>query len=150
MSASNQILDPNYKNKVMESFARQSFMQTLGASITNLGPGFCEILFPYQESLTQQHKFIHAGAVASIADSAAGYAAFTLSAPNSSVLTTEYKINLLSPAKGDRFIARSKVIKSGKTLKIAFSEVYAVENNSEKLCAVLLATVMILENKSDS
>lgn len=150
MDTSFEILDNHYEAKVLDSFSRQNFMQNLGAKITKLGPGFCEITMPYKDSLTQQHKFIHAGAIGAIADSAAGYSAFTLSAPGSSVLTSEYKINLLSPAKGEAFVARARIIKSGKTLKIAFCEVFAIEGKSEKLCAALMATIMILQNKSDA
>lgn len=142
--------DPAFESKVLDSFSRQSFMQTLGAKLTKLAPGFCEITLPYSDSLTQQHKFIHAGAIGAIADSAAGYAAYSLAPENSSVLTTEFKINLLSPAKGDALVARAKIIKSGKTLKIAVSEVFAIGNGAEKLCAVLMGTIMIMREKPDS
>lgn len=149
MSTPTEILDPNYESKVRDSFSRQKFMQTLGAKITKLSPGACEIAMQYHELLTQQHQYIHAGAIGAIADSAAGYAAFTLSPPNSSVLTTEYKINLVSPAKGDSFVARARILKSGKTLKVAMCEVFAIEDGAEKLCAVLMGTIMILSNRSD-
>jgi uncharacterized protein (TIGR00369 family) len=146
---SQEISDKDYEIKVKDSFSRQNFMNTLGAKITKLGPGFCEISMPFQDSLTQQHHFIHAGAIGAIADSAAGYSAFTLSPPHSSVLTVEYKLNLLTPAKGEEFVARSRILPSGKKLKVAFCEVYAIENKQETLCAILTATVKIIQNKAD-
>lgn len=139
----------NYKQMVFDSFERQGIMKTLGGSLSKVEAGECEITLPYGKHLSQQHGYLHAGVVSTIADSSAGYAAFTLSPENASVLTTEFKINLLSPAKGEKFIARAKVIKAGRTLQIVVSEVFAVENNEEKMCAFLTATIMTMNNKPE-
>lgn len=141
--------DSTYESKVRRSFANQAFMHTLGATIARLAPGKCDIVMPSHPSLAQQHGYIHAGAVGAIADSAAGYAALTLAPPDSSVLTVEYKINLVAPAQGDSFVARARVIKSGKTLKIALSEVFSLRDGTETLCAVMTATIMILHGKPE-
>ncbi|WP_080559024.1 PaaI family thioesterase [Bdellovibrio bacteriovorus] len=117
-------------------------MKTLGAQLVAVGPGTCEIELPFSSSLGQQHGFLHAGATTSIADSAAGYAAYTLTPKGSSVLTTELKINLLSPAQGERFFARAEVLKAGKTLTVVTSKVFAVQKGQEKLCAFLTASIM--------
>lgn len=143
-----EIKNDNFRQTVIDSFAHQSIIKTLGATLSRVESGYCEISMPYNSNSTQQHGYLHAGVVSTIADSAAGYAAFTLSPPQSSVLTTEFKINLLSPAKGESFIAKANVIKAGKTLQIVLSEVFSIESNEEKLCAVLLATIMTM-NKPD-
>ena len=132
----------NFEQVVRESFALQGLMETLGAELTDVGPGKCEITMPFKNGITQQHGYVHAGAISSIADSSAGYAAFTLSALDHTVLTTEYKIHLLAPARGEKFVARAKVIKSGKTLQVVSSEVFAVANGIETQCALLIATIM--------
>lgn len=139
----------NFKQSVQDSFKKQGIMETLGASLTKVEAGECEITLLYNKKLTQQHDYIHGGVISTIADSSAGYAAYTLVPSGSTVLTTEFKINLLAPAKGDLFIARAKVIKSGKTLQIVMSEVFSVENNEEKPCALLTATIMTMVNKPE-
>ena len=143
------IKDDNYKDRVKKSFARQKFMHFINAKLTKVDPGYCEIDLPFSENLTQQHGFFHAGIVASIADNAAGYAAYSLMESSSSVLTVEYKINLVSPARGERLTGKAKVIKHGKTLTICQAEVYAVGKNDEKLCAVAQVTLMELKNRED-
>jgi uncharacterized protein (TIGR00369 family) len=125
-------------------------MTTIGARIGRLEPGFCEIELPYRRDLCQQHGYLHAGITTTIADSAAGYAAFSLMPPGSSVLTVEFKVNLMAPAAGERFFARGKVIKAGRTLTVVEAEVAAVEQGSEKPVAQLLATMMCLENAPDN
>lgn len=141
--------DSAWDAKVRASFALQTVMQTIGASISALRPGFCEIELPYRRDLCQQHGFLHAGITATIADSAAGYAAFSLMPPVSSVLTVEFKVNLMAPAAGERFLARGAVIKPGKTLTVVDAEVFAVENGGEKSVAKMLATMMCLDGKAD-
>ena len=136
--------DPNYKSKVLESFAQQKVMGTLGATLTVVEPGYVEITLPYREDLTQQHGFLHAGIVATILDSACGYAAFSLMPPFSAVLTTEYKINLLSPAIGDQLIARSNVVKAGRTLTVSTGNVFAETDGSEKHIATMVSTLICL------
>jgi uncharacterized protein (TIGR00369 family) len=104
---------------------------------------------PYRNELTQQHNYFHAGVSGAIADSACGYAAYTLMPMDSSVLTVEYKINLLAPAAGEELIARARVVRSGKTLKICSADVYVRNGVAETHCATMLATIMCLPGKSD-
>ncbi|MEZ4793839.1 MAG: PaaI family thioesterase [Gelidibacter sp.] len=141
--------DSDYEHRVSKSFAKQSFMNYIKAELQKIEPGYCEIKLPFSENLTQQHGFFHAGIVATLADNASGYAAFSLMAASSSVLTVEYKINLMSPAKGEYLIGKSKVIKNGKTLTICQSEVFASENGEQKLCAIAQVTLMELKDTYD-
>ena len=136
--------------RVRESFSRQGFMRHLGAEVTALATGECEIQVPYREEMTQQHGYFHAGVAAAIADSACGYAAYGLMPVTSSVLTVEYKINLVAPAVGETLIARARVVRSGKTLKICAADVFAVKDGKEMLCATTLSTIMAMHDKSDS
>lgn len=138
-----------YEKKVRESFDRQQFMAHINAKLTEIKPGFCEIQVPYNEALTQQHGYFHAGVIGTIADNTAGYASFSLMEENSSILTAEFKINLLAPANGELLIGRANVIKSGKTLTICRSEVFIVSNGQEKLCAAAQATLIQLMNRAD-
>lgn len=142
-----QIRDPNFRERVCSSFARQGLMATIGAKITSVEPGAVEIALVPAHPVSQQHGFVHAGAVAAIADTAAGYAALTLMGPGAGVLTTEFKINLVAPASGDRIVARGRVIKSGRTLTLAQTEVFAVVGAEEKLVAFLTATLMAIEGR---
>jgi len=124
-------------------------MQHLGARLAELGPGLAEIRVSYRPELTQQHGYFHAGVSGAIADSACGYAAYTLMPADSTVLTVEYKMNLLAPADGEQLIARARVVRSGRTLKICAADVYARKSDAEVHCATLLATIMCLPEKSD-
>jgi uncharacterized protein (TIGR00369 family) len=137
-----------YKH-VAESFARQGLMKHLGAELTALGSGECEIRVRHRGELTQQHGYFHAGVTASIADSASGYAAYSTMPADSSVLTVEYKINLTAPADGELLIARGRVLRSGRTLKICAADVFVVDGKQEILCATSLSTIMALPGKSD-
>ena len=141
-------VDPDFAERVLASFERQGLMKHLGAHIAELHPGHVEIRVPHRRELTQQHNYFHAGVSGAIADSACGYAAYTLMAADSSVLTVEYKINLLAPAAGDELIARAHVVRSGKTLKICAADVYVRKGETETHCATMLATIMCL-GKSD-
>lgn len=136
--------DPDYQRRVRDSFAAQAFMSTIGARIVALEPGSCELALDYDQCLTQQHGFIHGGVVSTLADTSAGYAAFSLMPAQAQVLTTEFKINLLSPARGSRFIARALVLKSGRTLTVCESSVYARDGDTETLCARALVSLMAL------
>lgn len=136
-----------YKEKVAESFQRQEVMKTLKASILDIRPGEIELEFPYQQSLTQQHGFIHAGIVSTVLDSACGYAAFSLMPEEAAVLTIEFKINLLSPAKGDRFRAIGKVKKPGKNITVTEGELFAYSDSGEKLVASMVGTIMAIYNR---
>lgn len=133
--------------RVAESFGKQAFMTTLGARLVRIAPGEVEIELPVAPHLTQQHGFVHAGAVATIADSAAGYAALTSMPAGAGVLTAEFKINLLAPAVGERLIARGKVVKAGRTLTLATAEVFALKDGGQKLCAMMTATCMTIAGR---
>jgi uncharacterized protein (TIGR00369 family) len=122
-------------------------MSTLGATLGSVAPGLVEIAIRPGPAISQQHGFVHAGAVSAIADTAAGYAALTLMPPDRGVLTTEFKINLLAPARGTRIIARGRVVKAGRTLTIAQTEVFAENGGQEKLIALLTATLMAIEGR---
>jgi len=142
-------VDPGFASRIQESFDRQGLMQHLGAQLFAVKPGRIEIRAWYRAQLTQQHGYFHAGVSGAIADSACGYAAYTLMPADFSVLTVEYKINLLAPAEGEELIARARVIRSGRTLKICMAEVYARKDQAETQCATMLATVMGIPGKSD-
>jgi uncharacterized protein (TIGR00369 family) len=129
---------------VQDSFLRQGIMRTLGARLSKVGNATCEITLPYRAELSQQHGFFHAGVVSTIADSAAGYAAYSLFPTGSSVLTVEYKINLLAPADGDMLRATGRVIKHGRTLTICEMQAFVTKNDEEKLCAHGTSTLMCL------
>ena len=130
------------QERIRSSFARQGLMRTLGATLDSIAPGAVEISLRPDPAISQQHGFVHAGAVTAIADSAAGYASLSLMPPGTGVLSTEYKINLLAPAMGERIVARGRVVKAGRTLTVAQSEVFAVTAGEEKLIALLTATMM--------
>ena len=134
--------DAGYKEKVIESFKRQEVMKTLNASVQTVRPGEVELKLPYQQNLTQQHGFIHAGIVSTVLDSACGYAAFSLMPEKAAVLTIEFKINLLAPAKGDWFRAVGKVKKSGKNITVTEGELFSCADGQEKLVATMVGTIM--------
>lgn len=141
--------DPAFAARVRDSFDRQGIMQLLGAAMTRIEPGLTTIELPYRADLTQQHGYFHAGVVATIADSAGGYAAYTLMPAGSSVLTVEYKINLLAPADGEHLVATGRVIRSGRTLTVCEVEVEVRKSGANTTCAWLLQTLMCLENRPD-
>ncbi|HZH52894.1 MAG TPA: PaaI family thioesterase [Microvirga sp.] len=139
--------DPAFQVRIQASFDKQGLMSTLGASILHVGPGAVDIALVPSPSVSQQHGFVHAGAVAAIADTAAGYAALSLMPPGAGVLTTEFKINLLTPAIGDRIVARGRVVKAGRTLTLAQTEVFADHRGQTKLTALLTATLMTIQDR---
>ena len=141
--------DPNFEARVRESFARQQVMKTIGASLTKVSPGEVEIELPFRKDLTQQHNFLHGGIVATIVDTACGYAALTLMPVDSAVLTIEYKVNFVSPATGKRLIARGHVTKPGRTVTVCTGDVFAISDGKEKLVATMLATIMTLRGRAD-
>jgi len=135
----------SFAEEITESFSRQTAMQLIGAELTRVEPGVVEISLPYRSDLTQQHGYLHAGIVAAIADSACGYAAFSLMPAGSEVLSVEFKVNLLRPARGERFVARADVIKSGKTLTVVRADVFASSADTEpELIATMQATMIAL------
>jgi uncharacterized protein (TIGR00369 family) len=133
--------------RIRMSFSKQGLMSTLGASLGGISPGRVEIVIHPGLAISQQHGFVHAGAVSAIADSAAGYAALSLMPEGMGVLTTEFKINLVAPAVGERIIARARVVKSGRTLTLVQTEVFAESQGQEKLIALLTATMMSIEGR---
>jgi uncharacterized protein (TIGR00369 family) len=141
--------DPDFAARVRASFERQRFMRTLGARLVRLEPGLCEIELDYRLDLTQQHEYLHAGVCTSIADSAGGYAAYSLMPAGSSVLAVELKVNLLEPGRGERFLARGRVKRAGKRLTVCELEVEAWSGGRRKTCLVGLQTLMCLADSAD-
>ena len=137
--------DKEAEARVRGSFARQTIMTTLGAEIAAVRPGEVEIVLPFSDKILQQHEFIHAGAIATIADSACGYAALSVMPRDAAVLTTEFKINLLAPAKGERLRAIGRVVRSGKKLVITLGEVFVEEGGARKQVALITATMMVVD-----
>ncbi len=127
-------LIPDYKKRIRDSFSRQCFMEFIGAKLGDIQPGYAEIHLPYKKELTQQHNFFHAGLIGTIADNAGGCAAFTLMPAESSILTVEYKLNLIAPGNGDLLIGRAQVIKPGRTLTICRSDVFVKKQLGKTVC----------------
>jgi uncharacterized protein (TIGR00369 family) len=138
--------DPGYGARVRASFARQQAMVLIGATLTAVEPGYAEIALPYRAELTQQKGYVHGGILGMIADSACGYAAYSLMPASSSLVTVEYKINILAPARGD-LVARGRVLRPGRTLSVARGEVHAADGT---LVASMLQTLMMLADTPDT
>lgn len=139
--------DPDYVQRVQVSFSRQAAMRTLGATLAAVRPGQVEITLPWAEALTQQHGFLHAGMVSTALDSACGYAGFSLMPVEAAVLTIEFKINLLAPAKGERFRMVGTVIKPGRTVTVCEGHAYAIDGDQEKLIAIMGCTLMAVTGR---
>ena len=138
--------NPNYLDEIKDSFAKQTIMGLIGGELTRVELGVVEISLVYRADLTQQHGYVHAGIITTIADSACGYAAYTLMPPDSDVLAVEFKVNLLRPAKGETFVARAEVIKSGRTLTVVRADVHALSNGDQReLVAIMQGTMMRLQ-----
>lgn len=142
--------DAHWEAKVRDSFGRQTFLVTLGAKIESLVAGGCSIVLHSRPDLCQQHGFLHAGVTATLADTAAGYAAFSLMPAGSTVLTAEFKINLLAPASGTTFVARASVLKPGRTLTAVTCDVASIGDGQEIVVASFLGTMMCLHGKTDA
>ena len=136
-----------FEKKVRDSFGRQPFMSLLEAEMVSVGHGQVEIRFPFHSKLTQQHGFVHAGAITSIMDSACGYAALSVAHQEADVLSVEFKVNLLAPAVGESFVARALVKRAGRTLAVCAADAFALAAGREKLIATMLATIMNLDQK---
>ncbi|MCA1614592.1 MAG: PaaI family thioesterase [Acidobacteria bacterium] len=135
--------DPDYERRVRESFARQRAMETLGMRLLRVAPGEVEIGLDFRGEFTQQHGYLHAGVVTAAVDTACGYAALTLTDAGSEVLSVEFKLNLLSPAAGERFVARARVVRAGRNITVCAGDVFALRGGGEeKLVATMLATMM--------
>lgn len=139
--------DPGYADRVRASFARQGAMHTLGASLAEIAPGRVVIELAWQQGLTQQHGFLHAGIIATALDSACGYAGSTLMPADAGILTIEYKINLLAPAQGERFRMEGAVVKPGRTITVTEGRAYALHEGREKLVATMGATLMTITGR---
>jgi uncharacterized protein (TIGR00369 family) len=138
----------NVFERVQASFAQQQFMTTLGATLLSVTPGAIEIAVPFRPDLSQQNAFLHAGVITSILDSACGYAALSVAPKDFNVLSVEFKVNLLSPATGERFVARSKVKRAGKLLTVVAADAFAIHGTEEKLIATMLATIITTHGTS--
>lgn len=133
---------PDPIQRVRQNFAKQQFMDTLGASLISVAPGAVEIALPFRGELTQQNGFLHAGAITSVLDSACGYAAMSVAPDDAEVLSVEFKVNLLSPAVGDKFVARAHVKRAGKTITVCAADAFAITAGHEKLVATMLGTII--------
>lgn len=136
---------PDFAERVKNIFAEQPVMRLVGAKLTRIEPGAVDIAIEFQQSLTQQNGFIHAGIITTIADSACGYAAFSLMPDEADVLSVEFKINLLAPAVGEKFVAKGRVLRAGKTLTVARGDVFALSENQSKQIAAMQATIMLVQ-----
>ena len=138
--------NPSFAEEIKQSFSKQTIMSLIGAELSRVEPGIVEITLPYRADLAQHHGFLHAGIVTTIADSACGYAAYSLMPPKSEILSVEFKVNLLRPAKGEVFLALAEVIKSGKTLTVARADVFGLDQSGRReLVATMLGTMMCLQ-----
>ncbi len=141
--------DPDFAKRVRRSFDAQGLMGHIGARLTSVAPGVCEIELPYSEQVSQQYGFFHGGAVGTIADVAGGYAAFSLMDADDGILTVEYKLNLMAPAAGELLIARGQVVRSGQTLTVSRAEIAVVKDGRETACAVMQQTLMRIVGRAD-
>ncbi|MEP6679481.1 MAG: PaaI family thioesterase [Betaproteobacteria bacterium] len=139
-----------YAERVRASFARQGAMALIGAELIAIEPGFCAIALTPRPEVSQQHGFVHAGVVSAIVDSAGGYAGYSLFPEDSSVLTVEFKLNLLAPAAGERLVAEGRVIKPGRTLAITQGEVHAERGGKRTLVALMQQTLMVMHGRPDA
>jgi len=141
--------NPQFAERTRDSFARQPAMRMMGATLTRVEPGAVDITLPWRADLTQQHGYLHAGMVSAIIDTAGGYAGFTLFPADASVLTVEYKLNLLAPGAGESFVAEGRVVKPGRTLCVVHGEVYARSGDKRVLCAIMQQTLIVLHGQPD-
>ncbi|MEO0329465.1 MAG: PaaI family thioesterase [Pseudomonadota bacterium] len=141
--------ESNFESKVRASFAKQGIMATIGGSIVSIEPGKVELSMPFSSAISQQHGFVHAGIITTMLDSACGYAAYSLMAPDAEVLTIEIKTNLLAPAKGEQFRFMGRVIKAGRTITFCDGEAFAISNGNEKRIVTMSATMMAITGRQD-
>lgn len=142
--------DDDWQARARASFARQGIMETLDARLGQLSPGKAEILLDFHERLSQQHGVFHAGVISTIADSAGAFAAYSLFPPSRSIVSVEFKINMLNPADGERLRAAGEVLKCGRTLSICEVEVYILKQGSETLCAKMQQTLFQVADKGNA
>jgi uncharacterized protein (TIGR00369 family) len=139
-----------YAARVRDSFERQGAMRLIGARLTEVAPGYCAIAVTPREEIAQQHGYVHAGIVGALADSAGGYAGYTLFPEDASVLTVEFKLNLLAPAAGERLVAEGFVVKPGRTLAVTRGEVHAERGGERTLVALMQQTLMVMHGRPDT
>ena len=145
-------LDAEFETRVRESFARQGAMALVGAELIDVAPGAVDIALTFRDDLTQQHGYMHAAVITGIVDSACGYAALTLMPAGTEVLTVEFKVNFVAPAKGHRVIARGRVTKPGRTITVCAGDAYMepLDGGEERLVATMLATMIAVPGSADS
>ncbi|MGU3574401.1 PaaI family thioesterase [Brucellaceae bacterium C25G] len=142
-----RIAEPDFHQRVEESFARQAALKLIGADLARCEPGIIEIELPFRDDLTQQHGYLHAGIISAALDSACGYAAFTLMPSDAAVLTIEFKVNLLAPGQGDRFLFRGEVTKPGRTIMVSDGQAFAVTDTDVRLIATMTSTLMVVQDR---
>ena len=147
MSNASTARDPNFEARVRASFVKQKLMRTIGAVLEMVTAGAVDIRLPFREDLTQQHGFLHAGTIAAVADSACGYAALSLMPADAGVLSIEFKVNMLAPAKGEAIVARGEVIRAGRTIMVCRADVYSMIGAEEKLVAAMQGTMMVVTGR---
>ncbi len=141
--------NPDFEARVRDNFARQGFMGLIGAGLETVAPGRCVLSIGFRPALTQQHGYFHGGLIGTLADMAAGFAAFTLADADTSILTVEYKLNLLEPGQGERLLADARVMRGGKRVSVCQADVWVLDGPRRTRCAVALATLMLLPGRSD-
>ena len=141
--------DPGFEQRVGESFARLALMRTIGARLVNVAAGTVEIDMLVRDDLTQQHGYVAAAVVTALVDTACGYAAMSLMPAGAGVVTVEYKVNFIAPARGERLLARGHVVKAGRRLTVCAGEVYAFAGGAEQPVAMMLATMVVLEGVAE-
>lgn len=139
----------DFRERVAKSYERQQFMRTLGAELTRVEHAMVEIEMPFDAKLTQQHGFLHAGVISAALDAACGYAAYTVIDPQASILTIEFKVNLMSPGRGDRFLFRGEITKPGSTIIVADGRAYALSTGPAKLIASMSGSMMVIRGRED-
>ena len=138
----------DYESRVRSSFEQQGIMKTIGATLTRVTPGEVHIDLPFSQAVTQQHGYIHAGIITTVVDTACGYSANTLMPAHSEVLTIEYKVNFLAPAKGEKIVGIGKVVRASRSITVCSGEVWAFHNGQEQLVAVMQTTMMTMKGKA--
>lgn len=143
------VAHPGFEGRVRDSFARQKAMATIGARLARVAAGEVDIELPWRDDLTQQHGYLHAGIVGTALDSACGYAAYSLMPPDAAVLSIEFKVNLLAPARGERILCRGRVKKAGRTIMVCEADAFAVTGGTEKLVASMTGTMMCVMGRPE-
>ncbi|HZG43546.1 MAG TPA: PaaI family thioesterase [Longimicrobium sp.] len=139
--------EPGFEARVRQSFTRQRLMETLGARLARVSAGEVDVELDVRDEVGQQHGFVHAGALASILDSAAGFAAYTLMPADAGVLSVEFKVNLLAPARGERIIARGRVVRAGRTISVVTADAFGIEGGRETHVATFTGTMMTIQGR---